>query len=86
MINAVALGQVGSTLITSTSAVTGKFIGFLCLTDTTLTSIKAQLSGDSYSGVTFPKGAYIPLPFESITLATGSVLAVRAASQTVTNP
>lgn len=86
MINAVALGQVGSTLINSTSTVTGKFIGFLCLTDTTITSIKAQLSGDSYSGVTFPKGVYVPLPFESITLATGTVLAVKAASQTITTP
>jgi len=76
-------GQMGATLFTDTTARTpgtGNFwIALIVLTDAvfTLLTNDVGLDGNAITGVTFPKGSLIYGRFTAITLASGSLWALR---------
>jgi hypothetical protein len=77
------LGLCGTTLFSDTTArVAGDsdfWCELVCLTDTTFTLLTMlNHDGTAYTGVTFPKGSVIKGQFIAITLATGSIWALRA--------
>jgi|APGre2960657404_1045060.scaffolds.fasta_scaffold14755_4 hypothetical protein len=80
MINLVALGQVGSTIVSAGDTKEGNYCGFICLADTVLTNLRGSVDGTDYTAVTFPAGLYIPIPFNSVTINTGRILAIKNSS------
>jgi hypothetical protein len=73
------LGEAGSTLITDTTACTGRWFAIQIVTDTaftTLTDPTMSIVG-ALAGLSFSAGTIIFGAFSAITLASGSVLAYK---------
>lgn len=71
-------GNGGMTVIDDTSATTGKFGGILVVDDAVISAItdaKGVTNSAGLVGITLPAGLYIPIPFDSITLTSGVVIA-----------
>ena len=79
MINGIALGNMGTELVTDTAAHTGKFIGFVAITACTIAAFKGHITINSGTivGLVVPAGMYFPTPFESITLTSGQALCIK---------
>lgn len=79
MLNAVSLGQMGAVLVEADTFPTGNYIGILCVTDVVFTSFTGQLtdSGGALTVTTFPAGMYIPVPFTTAVVSSGTALAIK---------
>lgn len=82
-----SLGQNGSTFASGTESITsGNYIGFLCVDDTEIGAFKGQLKdvGETpltdLTGVVFPAGIYVPVPFLTLTLVSGGIIAIKASN------
>jgi hypothetical protein len=84
MIPAVSLGQMGSILASNEGLPAGNYVGFLCLTSVVIGAFKGQITSVDgspaldLSGITFPAGIYVPVPFTEMAVTTGNVIAIKA--------
>jgi hypothetical protein len=85
MITSISAGQCGVTLVSAGESLNGetsqkRWIGFLALAPTTIDGLKGSITGAgdlaSLDGVTLPAGIYVPCPFNKITVASGTILAI----------
>lgn len=71
-------GNGGMTVIDDTSATPGKFGGLLVVNDAVISAItdaKDVTNASGLTSITLSAGLYIPIPFDSITLASGVIIA-----------
>ena len=78
MINGIALGNMGSELVTDTAVHTGNFCGFLVIEVAVMNTLKGHLSGNAINALSIPAGTYFPVPFVSISLTSGKVLCLKS--------
>lgn len=85
MLDAASLGQMGSVIaVTGETIPASQYIGFLCVTDVELGNFKGHLKSIDGSpvalltGVVFPAGMYVPVPFSSATMTSGILIAVKS--------
>lgn len=75
----------GSVIATTGDTVPdSQYIGFLCVTDVEIAAFKGQLKSISGSAVTslasitFSAGMYVPVPFSTAVITSGTLIAVKA--------
>jgi hypothetical protein len=84
MIPAVSLGQMGAVLASNEGLPEGHYVGFLCLTAVEVGAFKGSLNfvdGSAaldLTGITFPAGIYVPVPFTHLAVTTGNIIAIKA--------
>lgn len=70
--------------VTGDTVPAGQYIGFLCVTDVELAAFKGHLKAidgsavSSLASIIFPAGMYVPVPFSTAVVTTGTLIAVKS--------
>lgn len=83
--NAIPVGDInrpivdwGADFYSDTSLHNGDWIGFLCLTDAVIDLTGVNWGGSVITAVTVKAGTYVPGRFNTLKLASGTIIAYRA--------